>query len=40
MVNYIITKDKIAYRLGLFSDCFLSSDNNAGTYKKREKEIG
>ena len=39
MANYKITKDNIAYRLGLFNDCFLSSDNDVGTYKKREKEI-
>ena len=39
MANYTISKNDIAYRLGLFNDCFLSSDNDVGTYKKRENEM-
>ena len=39
MANYTISKNDTAYRLGLFNDCFLSSNNDVGTYAKREKEI-
>ena len=39
MEKFEIRKDNIAYRLGIFNDCFLSSFNDFYTYTNRSREI-
>ena len=39
MEKYQINKNEKGYRLGLYNDCYLSSDNDVGTYTNRKREI-
>ena len=38
MQEFSISPDDPGYRLGIYNDCFLSSEDDRGTYKDRERE--